>query len=79
MSKEQKWGPNYTQVCTLTKPRGCLYRVPWGTPQVFPPLGAQFLCWHKTSLGEYLALTPRYWFAYLPAYYRGGVAKSYEA
>ena len=53
--------------------------MPWGTPQVPPPLGAQFLCWHQTFLQEYPALTPRYWFAYLPAYYREGVAKSYEA
>ena len=76
MSKLQKWCPNYTQVCTLAEPGGCLYTVPWGTPRVCPPLGAQFLCWHQTSLGEYPALTPRYWFSYLPAYYKGGVAKS---
>ena len=79
MSKLQKWCPNYTQVCTLAKPGGCLYRVPWVTPQVPPLLGAQFLCWHQTFLGEYPALTPRYWFAYLLAYYRRGVVKSYEA
>ena len=79
MSKLQKWHPNYTQVCTLAKPGRCLYTVPWGTPQVSPPLGAQFLCWHETSLWEFLGLTPRYSFAYLPAYYRGRVAKSYEA
>ena len=79
MSKLQKWCHIYTQFCTLAKPGGCLYTVAWGTPQVSPPLGAQFLCWHQTSLGEYPALTPRYWFAYLPAYYRGGMAKSYEA
>ena len=79
MSKLQKWCPNYTQVCTLAKPGRCLYTVPGVTPRVSPPLGAQLLCWHQTSLGEYPALTPRYWFAYLPAYYRGGVAKSYEA
>ena len=65
MSKLQKWCPNYTQVCTLAKPGGCLYKVPWGWPQVSPPIGAQFPCWHQTSLGEYLALTPTYWF-YLP-------------
>ena len=57
MSKLQKWCPNYTQVCTLAKPGGCLYTVPWGTPQVSPPLGAQYLCWHRTSLGEHPALT----------------------
>ena len=79
MSKQQKWCPDCTQVCILSKPGGCLYTVPWGTPQVSPPLGAQFLCWHQTFLGEYPALTPRYWFAYLPAYYRGGMAKGYEA
>ena len=79
MSKLQKWCLNYTQVCTLAETGGCLYTVPWGRAQVSPPLGAQFLCWHQTSLGEYSALTPGYWFAYLPAYYRGGVAKSYEA
>ena len=79
MSKLQKSCPNCTQVCTLAEPGGCLYTVPWGMPQVFLPLGAQFLCWHQTSLGEYPALMPRYCFAYLPAYYRGGVAKSYEA
>ena len=79
MSKLQKPCPNYYQVCTLDKPGGCLYTVPWSTPQVSPPLGAQFLCLHQTSLREYLALTPRYWFAYLPAYYRVGVAKRYEA
>ena len=71
MGKLQKRCPNYTQVCTIAKSGG------W--PQVSPPRGAQFLCRHQTSLGEYPALTPRYWFAYLPAYYRGGVAKSYEA
>ena len=53
--------------------------MPRGTPRVSPPLGAQFLSWHQTCLGEYPALTPRYWFSYLPAYYREGVAKSYEA
>ena len=70
MSKLQKWCPNYTQVCTLTEPRDVLL-VPQVTPRVSPPLCAQFLCWHQSSLGEYLALTPRYWFSYLPAYYRG--------
>ena len=40
--------------------------VPRGTPRVSPPLGAQFLCWHQKSLGEYPAITPRYWF-FLPA------------
>ena len=79
MRKLQKCCHNYTQVCTLAKPGGYPYTVPWGTPQVSPPLGAQFLCWPQTSLGEYPALTPRSWFAYLPAYYRGRVAKSYEA
>ena len=79
MIKLQRWCPNYTQVCTLAQPGGCLYTVPQGTPRVSPPLGAQFLFWHQTSLGEYPALTPRYCFAYLPAYCRGGMAKSYEA
>ena len=51
--------------------------VPRGTPRVSPPLSAQFLCWRKT-LGEYPAYESRYCFSYLPAYYRGGVAKSYE-
>ena len=46
----QKWCSNDTQVCTLAKPGGCLYKVQWGTPQFSPPLGAQFLCWHKTHL-----------------------------
>ena len=63
MGKLQKWCPNYTQVCPLAKTGGCLYTVPWGTPQVSLPLGSQFLCLHPTSLGEYPALTPRYWFA----------------
>ena len=49
-----------------------------GTPRVSPPLSAQFLCWRKT-LGEYPVHMTRYCFAYLPTYYRGGVAKSYEA
>ena len=79
MTKLQKWCPNYTQVCTVAEPGGCLYSVPRGTPWVSLPLGAQFLCWHQTFFGEYPALTPTYWFSYLPAYYRGGVAKSYEA
>ena len=79
MSKLQKCCTNYTQVCTLAESGGCLYTVPRGTPRVSPPLGAQFLCWHQISLGEYPALTRRYWFSYLPAYYRVGVAKSYEA
>ena len=79
MSKLQKWCPNYTQVCTTAEPGGCIYTVPRGTPRVALPLGAQFLCWHQTSLVEYAALTPRYRFSYLPAYYRKGVAKSYEA
>ena len=79
MSKLQKWCPKYTQVFTLAEPGGCLYAVPRGTARVSPPLGARFLCWHQISLGGYPALTPRYWFSYLPAYYRGGVAKSYEA
>ena len=51
--------------------------MPRGTPRVSPPLSAQFLCWRKT-LGEYPAYQSRYCFSYLPAYYRGGVAKSYE-
>ena len=46
-SKLQKWYPNYTQVCTLAKPGGCLYTVRWGTPHVSPPLGTQFLWWHQ--------------------------------
>ena len=79
MSKLHKWCPKYTQVCTLAEPSGCLYTVPRGTPRVSPPLGAKFLCLHQISLGEYPALTPRYWFSCPPAYYRGGVAKSYEA
>ena len=74
MSKLQKWCPNHTQFCTLAEPGRSLNAVPRGTPRVSPPLGAQFLCWHQSSLGEYPALTPRYWFSYLPAYYRGGVA-----
>ena len=76
MSKLQKWCPNYTQVSLLAKPGGCRYTVLSGAPKVSPPLGAPFLCWNQTSLGEYLALTPRYWFAYIPAYYRGGVAQA---
>ena len=79
MSKLQKSCPYYTQVCTLAEPGGCLYTVPRGTPWVSPLLGAHFLCWHQTSLGEYPALTQRYCLSYLPAYYRGGVPKSYEA
>ena len=59
MSKLHKWCPNCTQVCTLAKPGGCLSTVPWGTPQVSPPLGAQFLCWHQTSMGEYCLLQGR--------------------
>ena len=68
MSKLQKGYPNYTQVCTLAEPGGCLYTVPRGTPWVSPPLAAQFLCSHQTSLGEQPAITPRYWFSYVPAY-----------
>ena len=79
MNKLQKCCPNYTQVCALAEPGGCLYTVPWGTPRVSPPIGAPFLCPHQTSLGEYPALTPRYWFYYLPAYYRVAVVKSDEA
>ena len=79
MSKLQKCCPNYTQVCTLAESGGCLYTVPRSTPRVSLPLGAQFLFSHQNSLGEYPALTPRYWFSYLPAYCRRGVAKSYEA
>ena len=51
--------------------------VPRGTPRVSPPLSAQFLCW-RITLGEYPAYQSRYCFPYLSAYYRGGVAKSYE-
>ena len=51
--------------------------VPRGTPRVSPPLSARFLCWRK-ALGEYPAYESRYCFPYLPAYYRGGVAKGYE-
>ena len=51
--------------------------MPRGTPRVSPPLSAQFLCWRKT-LGEYAAYESRCCFSYLPAYYRGGVTKSYE-
>ena len=51
--------------------------VPRRTPRVSQPLSAQFLCWRKT-LGEYPAYEYRYCFSYLPAYYRGGVAKSYQ-
>ena len=59
----------------LLRPAGVL-SVPRGTPRVSPPLGAQFLCWHQTSLGEYPAITPRYWL-FLPAcLLQGGVAKS---
>ena len=78
MSKLHKWCPNSTQVCALAKPGGCRYTVPGRTPRVSLPLGAQVLCWHQTPLGEYLALRPRNFFAYLPAYYRGGVGKGYE-
>ena len=79
MSKLQKRCPNYTQVCTLAETGGCRYTVSRGTPRVSPPVGAQFLCWHQTSLGEYPAITPRYWSSYLPAYYSGRVAKSHKA
>ena len=79
MSKLQKLYPNYTQACILAKPGGCLYKVPWGMPQVCPTLGAQILCRNQISFGEYPALTPGYWFVYLPAYYRGGIAKGYRA
>ena len=41
--------------------------------------GVKKECAHQTSLGVYRAITPRYWFSYLPGYYRGGVAKSCEA
>ena len=51
--------------------------VPQGTHRVSPPLSAQFLCWRK-ALGEYPAYETRYCFSYLPAYCRGGVAKSHE-
>ena len=51
--------------------------MPPGTPRVSPPLSAQFLCWRKI-LGEYPAYESRFCFSYLPVYYRGGVAKSYE-
>ena len=51
--------------------------VPRGMPRVSPPLSARFLCWRK-PFGEYPAHESRYCFSYLPAYYRGGVAKSYE-
>ena len=78
MSKLQKWCPNYTKVWTLAETGRCLYTVQRGTPRVSRPRGAQFLCWHQTSLGEYPALTPRCWFSYIPAYYRRGVAKSYK-
>ena len=51
--------------------------MPRGTPRVSPPLSAQFLCWRKT-LGEDPAYESRHYFSYLPGYYRGGVAKTYE-
>ena len=51
--------------------------MPRGTPRVSFPLSAQFLCWRKT-LGEIPSSESRYCFSYLPGYYRGGVAKSYE-
>ena len=57
MSELQKWCPNYTEVCTLAEAGGCLYTVSRVTPRVSPPLGAQFLCRHQTSLGENPALT----------------------
>ena len=51
--------------------------VPRAVPWVSPPLSTQFLCWRKT-FGEYPAYETRYCFSYLPAYYRGGLAKTYE-
>ena len=62
MSKLQKWCPSSTQVCTLAEPGGCLYTLRWGTHHISLALGAQFLRWHQTALGEYPALTRRYWF-----------------
>ena len=79
MSKLQKWCPNYTPICTLAKTGGCLYTMPSGTPKVSLPLGAHLLCWHQTSLGEYPAPAPRYWFCLPTCLLQGGVAKSYEA
>ena len=77
MSKLQKWCPNYTQVCTLAEPGGCLT----GATGYAPGLSAP-----KCPVS---VMAPNLWgipstrvqvlFSYLPAYYRGGVAKSYEA
>ena len=51
--------------------------VPPGKPRVSWPLSARSLCCRKT-VAEYSAHEYRYCFSYLPAYYMGGVAKSYE-
>ena len=79
MSKLQKWCPNYTQVCTLAEPGGCLTRAMGYAPGLSAPrcpisvLAPQFL-------GGIPSITPRYWFL-LPAciLQGGGAAKSYEA
>ena len=63
MSKLQKWCPNYT--APLLNP-AAVSPGSRGTPRVFLPLGAQFLCSHQKSLREYPVITPRYW-SFLPA------------
>ena len=52
--------------------------MPQGTPQVFPPVSAQFLCWRQT-LEDYPAYKSRYFFPYLSVYYREGWPKAMKA
>ena len=77
MRKLQKWCPNFTQVCTLAEPSGCSTGATGYAPGLSAPkrpvsVMAQNLWGIPSTLVQVL-------FPYLPAYYKGGVAKSYEA
>ena len=77
MSKLQKWCPSYTQVCTPAEPGGCLT----GATGYAPGLSAR-RCPISVLTPDFLGGIPsdnaKVLVFLSPAYYRGGVAKSYE-
>ena len=69
MSKLQKRRPNYTQVCTLAEPCGCLTGATGYAPGLSAPKRP------VSVMAQNLWGIPSTWvpvlFSYLPAYYRG--------
>ena len=77
MSKLQKWYPNYTQVCTLAKPGGCLYTVPWGNAPGLSAPRCRISVLAPNNLGRIPRANAKVLVCLLTCLLQGGVAKSY--